>query len=561
MNATLMCLGLIFCALISGCGVDGRSSDSSNASVTSSSNSSKSVAVYSACPSEPSNSYLGVPPSLPQKVEAEDYDIAGFSDSSDTNEGGEYRDDSVDIKKADSGYAVGWMTSGEWLEYTVYVKSEGDFDVTIRSGATELGRTLDIIQCGQVLLDNIDVPLVNEWGQFKTWSAGKIHLHPGYQKLRINLGDMDFMDLDWIYFGDYDGVIDPANPDVPAPTTFDNPIIKYDAADPTNGPGTQIFTADGAGMPWNGKLYLYTTHDEQYEGESGYRMFDYRLWVSSDMVHWENKGAVARYNTWTWARGSDSAGDANAMQTVHRKNAQGQDKFYIYVPINGDPSGWGITIGVGVADKPEGPFTDPRGMPMILLSDTAGVWKDDSGKVADHGWRNLDPTVFVDDDGRAYMYWGNNALYWVELESDMIHLKGETYTLDGNGNMQNRNTSNVKVHAVNSLPDFEEAAYLHKRGDWYYLSYSKGFPESTAYGMSRSPEGPWEYKGTILDSQSIPKKAGTVHHSIFEFNGASYMSYHNAGLPSGGEYRRSVCLDRIYYNTDGTIKKLIPTAK
>lgn len=499
---------------------------------------------------------------LPATLEAEDFDAESYFDDTAENQGGAYRlDTGVDIKAAGEGYAVGWMVAGEWLEYTLYVSEEGDFPVTIRSGAVGTGRTLALSQCDEPLIGSFKVPAVNEWGQFKTWSAGTVHLSPGWQKIRVSVGDSDFLDLDWIHIGPYDGVIDPPDPEVPAPTSFANPIIKYDAADPTHGPGELIFTADGAGMPWNDKLYLYTTHDEQYEGSNGYRMYDYRLWVSSDMVNWENKGAVARYSDWKWARGNDMAGDANAMQTVHRKNAQGQDKFYIYVPINGDPTGWGITIGVGVADRPEGPFTDPRGMPMILLSDTEGVWRDSAGVVAEHGWRNLDPTVFVDDDGRVYMYWGNNALYWVELEQNMIHLKGEQFTLDSNGKMTNRNTRNVQIHAVNSLPDFEEAAYLHKHGDWYYLSYSKGFPESTAYGMSRSPTGPWEYKGHILDAQAIPDGIGTVHHSIFEFKGASYISYHNAGLPTGGDYRRSVCLDRLYYNSDGTIKKIIPTSK
>lgn len=499
---------------------------------------------------------------LPATLEAEDFDAESYFDDTPENQGGAYRlDTGVDIKAVGEGYAVGWMVAGEWLEYTLYVSEEGDFPVTIRSGAVGTGRTLALSQCDEPLIESFKVPAVGEWGQFKTWSAGTVHLSPGWQKIRVSVGDSDFLDLDWIHIGPYDGVIDPPDPEVPAPTSFANPIIKYDAADPTHGPGELIFTADGAGMPWNDKLYLYTTHDEQYEGSNGYRMYDYRLWVSSDMVNWENKGAVARYSDWKWARGNDMAGDANAMQTVHRKNAQGQDKFYIYVPINGDPTGWGITIGVGVADRPEGPFTDPRGMPMILLSDTEGVWRDSAGVVAEHGWRNLDPTVFVDDDGRVYMYWGNNALYWVELEQNMIHLKGEQFTLDSNGKMTNRNTRNVQIHAVNSLPDFEEAAYLHKHGDWYYLSYSKGFPESTAYGMSRSPTGPWEYKGHILDAQAIPDGIGTVHHSIFEFKGASYISYHNAGLPTGGDYRRSVCLDRLYYNSDGTIKKIIPTSK
>ncbi|AJQ96141.1 family 43 glycosylhydrolase [Gynuella sunshinyii] len=512
------------------------------------------------CPSDSDHAFNNYVVAVPDIVEAENFDPAGYQDSSTGNEGGSYRTNTdVDIKGVDSGYALGWITSGEWLEYTINVETEGDYDITIRSGSINAGRKLSITQCGQTLIDSFTIPVVGAWGEFKVWPAGTIHLTPGIQKIRVTATGPDFFDLDWIYIGPYNSTMDPPDPEVEAPTSFPNPLIRYDASDPVNGPGNYIFTADGAGFQWNDKLYLFTTHDEQAQGVSGYRMFDYRLWETTDMIHWENKGAVARYSDWAWARGNDAAGDANAMQTVHRKDAQGNDKFYIYVPINGDPSGWGITIGVGVADRPEGPYTDPRGMPMILLADTAGLWYQATGQTADHGWRNLDPTVFVDDDGRAYMYWGNNSLYWVELEQDMIHLKGESYSLDASGKMINRNTSNVKINVVSNLPDFEEAAYLHKYGDWYYLSFSKGFPESTAYAMSRTPRGPWEYKGHILDSSAIPSGVGTVHHSIFEFKGAHYMSYHNAGLPTGGDYRRSVCIDRIYYNEDGTIKKLIPT--
>jgi hypothetical protein len=306
------------------------------------------------------------------------------------------------------------------------------------------------------------------------------------------------------------------------PTEFDNPIIRYDAADPTNGPGNHIFTADGAALVWKDKVYLYTGHDEAAEGASGYRMFDFRLWVSSDLESWQNAGAVMRYDAFSWARGGTSTGNANASQVVQRADANGNPKFYFYA----------------------------RGIPLIFLDDTTGT--------ATHAWRNLDPTVLVDDDGRVYMYWGNGKLYWAELEADMIHLKGETYTTNASGVMQNRNIASSAIHVVDGVANYTEAPYLSKRGDLYYLTYASGFPETISYATSTSPTGPWQSRGVILDRVA---NSGTVHQSIFDFFGQSFISYHDGSLPTGDDYRRSTCMDRLYYNEDGTIEKVVPTRK
>ncbi|SHH10966.1 Glycosyl hydrolases family 43 [Marisediminitalea aggregata] len=339
---------------------------------------------------------------------------------------------------------------------------------------------------------------------------------------------------------------------VAAPTTFDNPIIKYDTQDPTNQEGEIIYTADPAVMVANDKVYLYTTHDEQYIDGNDYRMYDYRLFTSTDMINWHNKGTVFRYSEFDWARGDEKTGNAYAHHVIHRKEASGESRYYFYATVEGGQTNdeFGFAIGVGVSDNPEGPFVDPRGMPMILLEDTA--------EYKDHSWRNIDPAVFIDDDGRAYLYWGNQQLWWVELEPDLVHLKGESYTLDAGGRMQNRDTSNVKFHAVESLPNFEEAPYVSKHNDLYYLVYAAGFPESIAYATSSSATGPWEYKGVIMDP--LPGTT-TIHPALFEFKGATYLAYHNADLPGGGSYRRSVAIDRVYFNSDGTIKNIVRTTR
>jgi beta-xylosidase len=337
----------------------------------------------------------------------------------------------------------------------------------------------------------------------------------------------------------------------PAPTTFDNPIIKYDAPDPTNGPGQNIFTADGAAMVWNDKVYLYVDKDVAAVGASGYVISDWLLYETSDLVHWESKGSIATCKSLSWCvPGSD--GGLAAPQVVERDDKDGNPKFYLYGPAN---NGKGISIGVMVADKPEGPFKDARGVPLVYPEDTANMG-------ATHSWRNLDPTAFVDDDGQAYLAWGNNIFFTVMLEDDMIHLKGETYTVDASGKIQSRSISNVKITAhpnQGDWSDYEEAPWLSKHGSLYYLTYAAGFPETINYATSTSPMGPWQFRGVVIARES--KDASTLHQTLFDFRGASYVGYHSAELPTGNDYRRSQCMDRVYYNADGTLQKLVRTHK
>ncbi len=337
-----------------------------------------------------------------------------------------------------------------------------------------------------------------------------------------------------------------------SPQVFDNPIIKYDTPNPTSQVGEIIYTADPAAMVVDDTVYLYTTHDEQVLGGNDYRMYNYRLWTSQDMQTWENKGTVLSYSDFDWARGDEKTGNAYAHHVIHRKDESGKSQYYFYATVEGGQTdgAFGFAIGVAVSDSPEGPFTDPRGMPMIKLEDTA--------QYKDHSWRNIDPAVFIDDDGKAYLYWGNKQLWWVELESDLIHLKGERFTLASDGKMQSRDTSEVKIHTVDTLPNFEEAPYVSKHNGIYYLVYAAGFPESLAYATSYSATGPWQYQGIIMDP--LPNTT-TIHPAMFDFQGKTYLAYHNGQLPGGGSYRRSVCVDRVYFNLDGTIKPIVRTSK
>lgn len=272
----------------------------SSSRVSSSSSSTSSVAA-NACASRVENAYQMLVPRIPATIQAEDFDPAGYSDSTTANEGGAYRTDTgVDIKTITNGNAVGWMTAGEWLEYTVYVETEGDYDVTIRSGAVGSGRTFKISQCNTTLIESFQVPNVNNWGEFKTWSAGKVRLKPGYQKIRVTVGATDYADLDWIHIGPYSGVID-------SPTTPTNP--------------TGAILSDGCGKArslQNGRINLNVNGlnrsyilrvPDNYNNQNPYRLIVGYHWLNGDAAQVANGGngsatETPYYGLWNLAQNS-----------------------------------------------------------------------------------------------------------------------------------------------------------------------------------------------------------------------------------------------------------------
>ena len=244
------------------------SSSMPSSSVSSVSSSSAGGNVNPVCPSDAQNAFQMYAPTIPATLQAEDFDPAGYSDSSTENEGGAYRTDTgVDIKSISGGNAIGWMTAGEWLEYTVYVESEGDYDVTIRSGSINSGRTLKMSQCGTTLINSFAVPVVTDWGQFKTWSAGKIHLQPGYQKIRIEVGAEDYLDLDWVHIGPYSGTIDPpANPTCSLPSSF-----SWTSTAPLISPSRSNWASvkDPSIVKYNGLYHIFATIFDTSTGGDG----------------------------------------------------------------------------------------------------------------------------------------------------------------------------------------------------------------------------------------------------------------------------------------------------
>jgi hypothetical protein len=277
-----------------------------------------------------------------------------------------------------------------------------------------------------------------------------------------------------------------------------------------------LYTADPAPMVYNDTLYLYTSHDE--DNSTWFTMNDWRCFSTTDMVNWTDHGSPLSFREFEWSRG-----DAWAGQCVERNG-----KFYYYIPTNQKDGG--MAVGVAVSDSPFGPFKDALGHPLVCTN---------TG--------DIDPTVFIDDDGQAYLYWGNPLLWYVKLNEDMISYDKEVglvqipLTAESFGKRE----GDPKRDTL-----YEEGPWLYKRHDLYYMVFAaSGIPENIAYSVSTSPTGPWIYKGVIMPTQG---GSFTNHPGVADYKGKSFFFYHNSALPGGGGFNRSVCIEEFKYNDDGT---------
>ncbi|WP_433303858.1 family 43 glycosylhydrolase [Actinoplanes sp. CA-030573] len=294
----------------------------------------------------------------------------------------------------------------------------------------------------------------------------------------------------------------------PAAARADNPIVQT------------IYTADPAPLVYNGRVYLYTGHDE--DNSTYFTMKEWRVWSSADMVNWTDHGSPLNLASFSWASANAWAG-----QTIYRNG-----KFYWYVPMTVRATGQ-MGIGVAVSSSPTGPFTDALGHPLVSNG-------------------QIDPTVFVDDDGQAYLYWGNPDLWYVRLNADMISYSGSPtkipLTTAGFG---------TRTGDANRPTLFEEGPWVYKRNGLYYIVFAaKCCSEFIAYSTAPGPTGPWTYRGTIMPTQG---SSFTNHPGVIDFNGGSYFFYHNGALPGGGGYTRSVAVEKFSYNADGTIPAITMT--
>lgn len=282
-----------------------------------------------------------------------------------------------------------------------------------------------------------------------------------------------------------------------------------------NPPVQTAFTPDPAPMVYGGKLYLYTGEDSE-EDNGFYNMTAWRCYSTTDMVNWTDYGQIMKPEDFEWA----DPGSAWACQCVEKDG-----KFYLYVTVT---NGGGRNIGVAVSDSPTGPFKDAIGGPL-----------------AGPNWLYIDPTVMIDDDGQAWLYFGNPNAYYCKLNDDMISIDGEIRQQD-----MTKEAFGFKPFESDAPSSYTEGPWLCKRDGLYYLIYaSSGVPEGISYSTAESPEGPWDYRGVIME----PGNSTTIHPGVIDYKGHSYFFYHGVLLPHGGWNKRSTAIAEFEYNDNGTI--------
>jgi len=310
---------------------------------------------------------------------------------------------------------------------------------------------------------------------------------------------------------------------------------------------THIYTADPSAHVFEGKIYIYPSHDLDHDNVSNddgdqYDMEDYHVLSMDDMNSpVVDHGQALHIKDVPWAKKQMWAPDC----------AFKNDTYYFYFPAKDKDDIF--RIGVATSKSPAGPFKpEPNYIP---------------------GSFSIDPAVFIDDDDKAYMYlgglWGGQLERWqtgeynpnpegpigdqqalgvrvAEMSDDMLSFKEtlqEVLILDENGK---------PLTAGDTERRFFEGPWMHKYNGLYYLSYSTGDTHRLVYATSTSPKGPFTYRGVIL----TPVLGWTTHQSIVEFQGKWYLFYHDASLSGGANNKRSVKFTEIKYNEDGTIQTL-----
>jgi hypothetical protein len=288
---------------------------------------------------------------------------------------------------------------------------------------------------------------------------------------------------------------------------------------------TNQFSADPSARVFNGRVYVYPSHDIKAapgRGRAGwFVMEDYHVFSSDNLTDWTDHGMIVSQTQVPWA--DPASFSMWAPDCIFRNG-----KYYFYFPTTTKPEAPGgrgrFAIGVAVADKPEGPFK-PESTPI------AGVL-------------GIDPNVFMDDDGQAYLYWSQGNIYGAKLKSNMLEIEGGVQTL---GELPTKG--------------LKEGPYMYKHKGTYYLTYPhvENKIERLEYATSKSPLGPFKFTGVIMDEN--PTGCWTNHHSIIEFKGQHYLFYHSNDLSPQFDKNRSIRADSLFFNADGTIKKVVPTLR
>lgn len=299
--------------------------------------------------------------------------------------------------------------------------------------------------------------------------------------------------------------------------------IAYDTNMGTNSPNPFIrhmYTADPSAHVWkDGRLYVYASHDNT--PPRGCDLMDrYHVFSTDDMIRWTDHGEILSSDQVPWGR--KEGGFMWAPDCAYKNGT-----YYFYFPHPSETA-WDNSwkVGVATSKKPAEGFKVQgyiQGMDPLI-----------------------DPCVFVDDDGQAYIYNGGGGICkGGRLKDNMIELDGPMQKMEG-------------------LEDFHEATWIHKYNGKYYLSYSDNHDDKwndgvkgdnrMRYAISDSPLGPWVYKGIYME----PTDSYTNHGSIVKYKGQWYSFYHNSAL-SNQDWLRSICVDKLHHNPDGTIQRVRQT--
>jgi len=308
---------------------------------------------------------------------------------------------------------------------------------------------------------------------------------------------------------------------VPLLATAQNPIIRGQ------------YTADPTARVFNNKVYLYPSHDivpPQGQRQDWFCMEDYHVFSSENLTDWTDHGMIVTQNKVPWVR-------QNSYSMWAPDCVEKNGKYYFYFP-SAPAAGGGFAVGVAIADRPEGPFI-PEPEPI-------------------KGVNGIDPCVLLASDGNAYIFWGNGRC--AKLKPNMKELADDNPK--SKVKFGNREMEMVGVNCLEGLPNRQaEGPFAFEANGWYYLTYPyvRENTEVLGYAMSKSPMGPYEYKGLIMAEH--PNGCWTNHHSIVNYKGQWYLFYHSNFFSPNDDKRRSVCIEKLAFNADGTFQEVKETMR
>ena len=293
------------------------------------------------------------------------------------------------------------------------------------------------------------------------------------------------------------------------------------------------FTADPTARVFNNKVYLYPSHDivpPAGQRQDWFCMEDYHVFSSENLTDWTDHGVIVTQNKVPWVRP-----DSYSMWAPDCIERNG--KYYFYFP-SAPKDGRGFGVGVAIADRPEGPFIcEPEPI---------------------KGINGIDPCVLQASDGNAYIFWGAGRC--AKLKPNMKELADDTPK--EKVKWGNREFEMLGVNCLKDLPNRQaEGPFAFEANGWYYLTYPyvRENTEVLGYAMSKNPMGPYEYKGLIMSEQ--PNGCWTNHHSIVNYKGQWYLFYHHNYFSPRDDKRRSACIEKLYFNADGTIQEVKQTMR